>query len=527
MRLLLPGRHHLLTSDQLEFLTLVTRGEPGRLRDRHEAPLGLAGAIDTLVWAITSANHANTRRNPLPGHRREVAIEEFSAQLDVPSFVYHIDDVGSSPRFADYVLKKIDVDSQGRFRLTPVDCVVTTGAPEVSDQFEQLGFRVLAPDGVEPWRLLEELVHEALAGESWRTHPTFLRKVSRASRRLYLKYDYDELITGLYRQPVGTADGDLTATRDYNVYVRAFDEGAERKAALVRDHVRPGRIVDVGCCTGAVLQQLARTDRLRESDFYGIELARPLYEECLHRKRQGAFASDHVFFYQCNVAEKPIFRPGSIDTFTTFSLTHEIESYQGRGTLERFIALLHEQLAVGGRWLNVDVVGPEEGDEVVYLWLRQSDGRSEDYRAAHGPDDRARFRAYLAGLSTLGRFLRFAEDFRHEEGYRLAWEREVIDGETYAVLRLRDACEFLSKKDYLDNWRSEMHETFCFWSLPDWKAALEQAGFVVQAATHAFTNPWLVQNRYEGTVRLFRRGTAGLEPFPWPVTTMLLVAEKR
>src|SRR5262245_16405115 len=108
MRLLLPGRHHLLTSDQLEFLTLATGGgAPG------------SGPIDTLVWAITPANHANTRRNPLPGHRREIAIEELASLLDVPSFVYHIDDVGSSPRFADYILKKVEVDSQGRFRLTP------------------------------------------------------------------------------------------------------------------------------------------------------------------------------------------------------------------------------------------------------------------------------------------------------------------------------------------------------------------------------------------------------------------------
>src|SRR5436190_2497783 len=129
MRLLLPGRHHLLTSDQLEFLTLVT----GSQRP------GLAEPIDTLVWAITSANHANTRRNPLPGHRREVAIEEFSSLLDVPSFVYHIDDVGASPRFADYILKKIEVDSQSRLRLTAADCLVATATPELAVQFEQLG----------------------------------------------------------------------------------------------------------------------------------------------------------------------------------------------------------------------------------------------------------------------------------------------------------------------------------------------------------------------------------------------------
>jgi hypothetical protein len=518
MRLLLPGRHHLLTSDQLEFLTLVTGGQP----------VALSGPIDTLIWAITSANHAHTRRNPLPGHRREVAIEEFAAQLDVPSFVYHVDDVGSSARFADYILKKVEVDSQGRFHLTPDNSVVATGTPELAGQFEQLGFRVLVPDGDQPWQLLEELVQATLSGANIRTHPSFLRKASRASRRLVVKYGYDELITDLYRDPVGTADGDLTATRDYNVYVRAFDEGAERKCALVREHVLPGRIVDVGCCTGALLQQLTRDDRLRESDFYGIELARPLYEECLHRKRQGAFGSDHVFFYQCNIAEKAVFAPGSVDTFTTFSLTHEIESYQGRPSLLRFIELLYRQLAVGGRWLNVDVVGPEDGDQPVLLWLQQSDGRSDDYRAVFQPDERARFRSYLAALSTLGRFLRFAQDFRREEGFRLAYEMETIEGEKYARLRLRDACEFLSKKDYLDNWRSEMHETFCFWSLGDWRRAVEQAGFVVQAGSHTFVNPWVVQNRYEGKARLYRpTAGAALEAMAWPATTLVLVAEKR
>jgi hypothetical protein len=135
MRLLLPGRHHLLTNHQLEALTLATQGDP--------AGLGLPAAIDAIVWAITSANHANTRRNPLPGHRREAAIEEFASLLDVPSLVYHIDDIGTSDRFADYILKKIEVDSRGQLRLTPQGTVVATAVAEVAGQFARLGFRLL------------------------------------------------------------------------------------------------------------------------------------------------------------------------------------------------------------------------------------------------------------------------------------------------------------------------------------------------------------------------------------------------
>jgi hypothetical protein len=535
--LLFPGRHHLLTNFQLEYLTLVTGGDPAGLRDVDGAPIGLADRIDTIVWAITSANHANTRRNPLPAHRREVAIEEFAAQLDAISYTFHIDDIGTSDRFAAYVLKKIEVDSQGRFRLTPSNTVVGCSTPEVLVQYERLGFRILPVEladrnqgtyrAAPPWQVLRDLVEAGLSGHDFCRHEVFLTRVARATRRLYLKYDYGQRILDLNQKPVLTDDGDLTATRDYNVYVRAFDEGAERKYALIKDHVVPGRVVDIGCCTGSLIQQLTRDDRLRESDFYGIELARPLYVECLHRKEQGAFANDNVFFYQRNVAEQAIFAANSVNTFTTFSLTHELESYQGRSTLERFLTLLYSQLALGGRWLNVDVVGPEDAEERVYLQLLRNDGRNTDYQAEFPREERTRFREYLAGLSTYGRFLRFSQDFRHAEGYRLVFEEEAIDGEPFVCLRLRDACEFLSKKDYLDNWQSEMHETFCFWSFADWCQAVERAGFTVHPASHAFVNEWIVKNRYEGKVELFRKRNGALVPMPYPVTNMLLVAEKR
>ncbi len=532
-RLLLPGRHHLLTNFQLHYLTLVTSGNPAALRDVAGQPLGLSDRLDTLVWAITSANHSNTRRNPLPAHRREAAIEELSTQLDATSYTFLIDDVGHTDRFAHYVLKKIDVDSLGRFRLAPADTVVATSTPEVVEQYLRLGFRVLpvelqdrqGPTFVEPppWAVLETIVASALRGGDWRTDETFLTKVTRATRRLYLKYGYGDLLVELHRQPALTPDGDLTATRDYNVYVRAFDAGAERKYELIKDHVRPGRIVDVGCCTGALLQQLTRDDRLRESDFYGVELARPLYEECVHRKQQGAFASENVFFYQRDVVGGALFSPSSVHTFLTFSLTHELESYQGRPALERFIGAIREQLTLGGRWLNADVVGPEDKEEDTYLLLATADGHDDEPGIVLDPNDRLRYREYLAGLSTRGRFQRFQHDFRHQEGQRLIWREE----QGYVVLRLQDACEFLSKKDYVDNWFSEMHETFCFWSFSEWCAALERAGLTVHPASRAFTNPWIVEHRYEGKATLFRKGPGGLERMPYPVTNMLLVAEKR
>jgi hypothetical protein len=405
----------------------------------------------------------------------------------------------------------------------------------VIEQYERLGFRILPVELVDrhagtlshstPWQLLERLVAVGLAGGDWRTDAELVSKVARATRRMYEKYNYGDLIVDLHRRPLLTDDGDLTETRDYNTYVRAFDNGAARKRELVSDLVQPGRIVDIGCCTGALIGELTREDRLRESDFYGIEVARALYVECLHRKEQKVFANDNVFFYQCDFAAGPVFAEHSVNTFLTFSLTHEVESYAGREALLRFIDLLKAQLAPGGRWINVDVIGPEKKEEPVWLWLNQEDGRNDDWDREFGPREREPFRTYLQGLSTAARFRRFARDFRRAEGYRMEYSMEKIGDSDYAYLRLADACEFLSKKDYTDNWQSEMHETFCHWSFADWQEAVTRAGLRVLPGSRTFTNPWLVENRYRGKAELFDCTAAGLQRREYEVTNMVLAVQ--
>lgn len=510
----MPGRHHLLTRFQQDYLERALK--PGALKGLDGKPF--EDRVEGVVWAVTSANHEGTRRNPIPAHRREAAIERFSAELGLEALVYLIDDIGATEKFARYVLKKIEADSRGRLKLSPRNTVVACSTPEVIVQYEELGFRILPVElkdraarrfhAQTPWAVLQDLV----AGK-----PGFDEKASAASLDLYRRYGYRELVVDLHRHPVLTEDGDLTATRDYNTYARSFDQGAERKYALIKDLVVPGRVVDIGCCAGAVLKELSFDARLRESDLYGVEVARPLYTECLHRKQRGDFGQDNVFFHQADAVGRELFAPGSVNTFTTFALTHELESYLGRRTLKAFLRRLHKQLAPGGRWLNVDVVGPEDGDREVLLWLDRADGRGEDWERSF--KDRARLKEHLDGLSTYGRFLRFARDFRRGEGYRLRWKPE---GES-VLLSLRDACEFLSKKDYTDNWDSELHETFCFWGFSQWKAAVEEAGFRVHPASAAYTNPWLVENRYAGRARLMTLEGA---PLPWPPTNMLLAAEK-
>src|SRR5690606_14157279 len=104
---------------------------------------------------------------------------------------------------------------------------------------------------------------------------------------------------------------------------------------------------------------------------------------------------------------------------------------------------------------------------------------------------------YLSGLSTFGRFLRFVKDFRKKEGYTLKYEVKDYDKRNLIYLSLRDATEFITKKDYIDNWMSEMHETFAFWSFSEWHDEVQKAGFEVSAESIAFSNPWIIEHRFK------------------------------
>ena len=94
--------------------------------------------------------------------------------------------------------------------------------------------------------------------------------------------------------------------------------------------MQPGRIVDIGCGAGAVLELADREPGLRESDLIGVEVARHLYEECVHKKAQGVFPNPNVYFYRRNVLGGAVFADRSVDTTLTFALTHEIWSYGRR-----------------------------------------------------------------------------------------------------------------------------------------------------------------------------------------------------
>lgn len=491
--LIFPGRHHVLTRFQARYLA------------------ELAGPETTVIWPVTSANHQNTRRNPVPAHRREAAIELFSQTEGLRSLVVPVVDVPPDERFAEITMKAVrhatGIDP------TPADAVVACSTPAVSELYARLGFPI-APverghpdDPPYPWQLLERIA----TGGPWRddAHP--------ATVDVFDRYGLASHIATISADPIVSSEGSLTDTRDYRSYGAAFEAAAGRKWAQARPYVRPGRIVDVGCATGAMLELVAADPDFAESDLYGIDVARHLFEECEHRKAQGVFANPNTFFYQRNVLAGPVFPDGTIDTTLTFALTHEIYSYgEGLTSLRMFADAIARHTAAGGVWINSDVCGPDHPDRLVRLVFHEPGVREPavDLEALSGEV----VREHLARRAPAARFGQFAADFRRNA--RVPFTYEVIDDRTVR-LRLSDAMEFLTRFSYIDNWLSETHEQFCGLSWRDWVALAEEVGLRVDPRSGPWRNDWLVANVFDPAAALFADDGSALE---WPVTHVLLAA---
>lgn len=493
--MLFPGRHHLLTRFQAEHLRRLTA----------------EGA--TVVWAVTSANHENTKRNPVPYHRREAAIERLSAQAGLRSLVVPIFDAPPTDTFAEVTLKSIAVATG--LDLTPADTLVACSTPPVAKLYERLGFAI---DGVEaafdpqPERPWEVLLRLAAGDESWRdlAHP--------ATIDVFERYRLVETVRSVVNDPLIGDEGGLTATRDYRAYVEAFADAAERKWAAVRQYVQPGRIVDIGCGAGSLLELADREPGLRESDLIGVEVARHLYQECLHKKDQGVFRNANVYFYRRNVLLGAIFDERSVDTTLTFALTHEIWSYgERRASVLEFARRIQAHTVPGGVWINSDVCGPDDPDREVILRLDTADGAgpAEPRRdlAALPP---AEVTAYVGGLSTRAKLDQFAIDFAFPFAY------EPV-GEGAVRIALGPAMDFLTRKDYVDSWLSETREQFCGLSFADWSELLGEAGFELDPASTPIRNDWLIANRIAPVATLSGLDGAALD---WPATHLLTVARR-
>ncbi len=536
--LLFPGRHLVNTMFQEKYLLSALRQDPSSMRGFRRGT-SAPSPLTEVIFAITSANQENSRYNPVPFHIRAIGVDRFARGLQAQAgFRYRVLGIphyGHTRNFADFTLKEIQYQTEGAIQLTPENCVVFCSTPEVLRLYQDAGFSILPAELGEPEPRPAtpiEIIREIGASlENWRSGP--LARSQLAASHLALLEDFPEVprrISRLYQDPLTNQEGSLTDTRNYNTYARGLNGIIRLKYLDIREAIRPGRIVDEGCADGALLAEISRD--FPDSDLFGIDISAEFAARFSERQRAGEFGGAYVHFFHRNLVHR-MFEPGSLDTTLCNSTLHELWSYgEQEKTVRAYLAEKFRQLRPGGRLVIRDVVGPEHGDELVLLYCSEEDGT--ELPVTDWKPQGKRSPEWLRELSTRSRFLVFAHDF-------LAWRRANQKAEfkfqtaerTHQpgfLLSIRSAAEFLSKKDYVDNWNSEMNEEFCFWSFSKWKQVLAETGFSIlenpnqpEHGSRVYSNPWIVQNRFETHAQLF---TPGGSPLAWPPTNMILVAEK-
>lgn len=532
--LLFPGRHLVNTRFQESYLKRVLSTKPTELSGFIAGHCELSEPPTEIIFAITSANQENSRFNPIPFHVRAMGVDRFARDLRHQAAfrfrVFGIPHYGHTQNFAGFTVKEIAYQSEQIIKLTPGNCLVLCSTPEVMRLYQELGFAIAPAETGEPNQKPVtpiEIIREVGArGSEWATGSLVATSLAASHRSLFEDLpEVPQRIARLYQDPLTNQEGSLTETRNYSTYARGMNEIIRLKYLDIRDGVKSGRIVDEGCADGALLAEICRD--FPDSDLFGIDLSAEFASRFQERQRAGEFGGAYVHFFHRNLLDR-LFEPESIDTTICNSTLHELWSYgDGETSVRRYLTEKFRQLRPGGRLIIRDVVGPEDAGKDVLLWC--SDGDGQNPSLAELANHSSREAAWLQKLSTRSRFQLFARDFldgKHPFPFTELHDKNRL----VFCLPLRQAAEFLSKKDYTDNWKSEMNEEFCFWSFAQWKSVLSEIGFEVCenpneaiVGSRVYTNSWITQHRYEGRVALL--DLMG-HTMPWPPTNLILLAQK-
>jgi hypothetical protein len=130
-------------------------------------------------------------------------------------------------------------------------------------------------------------------------------------------------------------------------------------------------------------------------------------------------------------------------------------------------------------------------------------------------------------LSTAALFeKKFAKDFRSSLHPNSGVQYKELNSEKagwkkYRV-RLRDAAEFVLRKDYKTSYDAEIKEEYTYFTQKEFEEEFNKRGLRILHSGPIF-NPWIVANRYEG--KFFITDENG-KPIPFPPTNYVIVGQK-
>jgi SAM-dependent methyltransferase len=291
----------------------------------------------------------------------------------------------------------------------------------------------------------------------------------------------------------------------YAHYFAGMDRSMQQKVALTTAFFPTrGQVADMGSGSGRGTYDLACL--YPGLTLYGVDI-NPISVELSQRTYQRPNLR-----YQAGDISDVVFPDASLDGVLDSSVLHHVTSFNDF-SLARLESCLRNQVAAlrpGGVLIIRDFVVPD-GPERVRLELPERDGKDN---------------GMIPELSTAALFERFACSFRSSQhragGVPFTRYPAPRAGRVGYELSLRDATEFILRKDYRRDWETELLEEYTYYSQAQFERALRGLGLRLLASV-PIHNPWIIEHRYHGKVALF--DLAGGE-LPFPPTNYFVVGEK-
>ena len=280
---------------------------------------------------------------------------------------------------------------------------------------------------------------------------------------------------------------------DYERYLESMDASMQQKVALTAAHLLGrGNLADMGMGSGTGSEALAALYPKLLVTGVDINPEMVKYAKEQYQRKNLDFRAGDI--------GAVCFPEQSLDVVFNSSVLHHVTTfndYEPRAAQQAIVNQVF-QLKTGGNLIIRDFLRPQAS--LVHLELPEA---------------------------TAQLFRKFSKEFRflRPEPKRGFSYRELgfsQDGWAIFETMSQFAVEFLLRKDYREDWKTEILEEYTYFTQLEFERVFQSMGLRLLAST-PLRNPWIVRNRFEGKFRL--KDTEGSQ-LPYPATNYLIVGEK-